>query len=73
MLSNVLLSAYKFLGLKKRWKYEYSQNSGEYQVQLPKFLWSVLELFFAHFERGVYLALVTNFKKIPDATFVQLI
>jgi hypothetical protein len=33
----------------------------------------VPELFFAHFERGVWLTLVTCFKQIPDATFLQLI
>jgi hypothetical protein len=33
----------------------------------------ITELFFAQFERGMWLTLVTSFKQIPDATFLQLI
>jgi hypothetical protein len=33
----------------------------------------VPELIFAPFERGTWLTLVTNFKQIQDATFLQLI
>jgi hypothetical protein len=32
-----------------------------------------LRIIFAHFERGVWLTLVTSFKEIPDTTFLQLI
>jgi hypothetical protein len=31
------------------------------------------ELHFAHFERGVWLTLVTSFEQTPDATFYQFI
>jgi hypothetical protein len=33
----------------------------------------VPELFFAQFERGKWLTLVTSFKQIPHAAFLQLI